>query len=289
MSLLVVVGLSFVALNLRPANRESVNAQTNQTLRIYCASGVASPVASVVDGFNQEFDAHVEIVRTGGSGELAGQIKAEHESQMPRGADVCVSADEFLLADAQSKGIMRRIVPIAFQKPVIAIPVSSSLAELDLSEMIERTVFGVASDRAAIGKIVRVLAKKEGVLGRLEVRKKMDTENVMTLAQALVTESVEAAVIWDTTVWQANKNNGGDVLRIVAAADPADRTRAKVVAGVVAGSQSASLGNDFIRYLSESRTSQSCFENEGFHWIGDKHSVYAASIKAEPASDGMAE
>ena len=264
-SLLAVVGLSFVALNLRPANREPADALVQRTLRVYCASGAAVPLSSVIEKFNQEFDANVEITRTGGSGELAGQIKAEFESQLTRGAEVCVSADEILIADAQSLGIVCEPVPIAFQLPVIAVPISSQFADLNLAQMIESTVFGVASERAAIGRTVRELAEREGMLDQLESSKKLDAENVMTLAQALATKSVEAAVVWDTTVHQINKNSNQGILKSIAPADQENKTRSKIIAAVVANSRSAELSKQFVQYLSESEFSHKAFEDNGFH------------------------
>jgi ABC-type nitrate/sulfonate/bicarbonate transport system substrate-binding protein len=70
--------------------------------------------------------------------------------------------------------------------------------------------------------MTRQFAKNQGLLKKLEARKVTDCENVMILAQALATNSVDAAVIWDCTATQVNAQNP-DSIRVAGYLDPINR------------------------------------------------------------------
>ena len=78
----------------------------SQTIvRVYCASGVAKPVEQIIQKYNQAFQTKIEIVRTGGSGELMGQIKTEFATELVGGADLYITADDQMLAKAHDEGV----------------------------------------------------------------------------------------------------------------------------------------------------------------------------------------
>ena len=98
---LLLVALLILAIQIRPdAKRES----SRQTVRIYCAAGIAKPVEDVVSAYNAQYGADVQIVRTGGSGELAGQITMEFETGLVGGADIYITADDQLLDKTYQAG-----------------------------------------------------------------------------------------------------------------------------------------------------------------------------------------
>ena len=274
-SIALVLALGILAVRLRP---DAQRAQTGETpLRVYCAAGIAKPVEKVISKFCRQYHSKVEIVRTGGSGELAGQIKTEFETGMRQAADLYVTADDVLLAKARDEGIVAEQFPLAEQRPVIAVAANSrrkidGLADLLADEDIR---FGVASEKAAVGKLARKIAKREGLLKLFETKKATDSENVMTLAQALVTGSLDAAIIWDTTVDQintANQRNGNDSseaiqLKIAALADPNDMVRSNIALGVLKSTASPTRCLRFARYLSGSDFSKDTFESYGFRFL----------------------
>lgn len=276
LSVLLVVGLGFLALWLRPdAARD---AGLDATVRIYCASGIAKPVQKVIDAYNQEFDAKVEIVRTGGSGELAGQIKTEYETGLVGGADLYVTADANLLEKARDEGIVAERFDLAEQRPVIAVPIDSSWEIKGLKGLVDVPLdgkairYGVASSRAAVGKLARKIAQREGLLEALESNKATDSENVMTLAQALVAGSLDAAIIWDTTVAQLNQAaTEGPVLKVAALADQLDQWDSEIAVGVVATSESPTAALKFARYLTSPEKGKDSFESFGFQFVEGDH------------------
>ena len=264
-SVVIVIGLSFAALKLRPDAQEAIG--NRNLVRVYCASALANPVQRVVDRYNRELDANVQILRTGGSGELAGQIKTEFDSSIDYGADILISADDELVKDAIAAGRISDGFLLANQKPVIAVTAKrnthfKSLRELAASDL----RFGIASERAAIGKTVRLIARQEGCLDLLESRKTTDAENVMTLAQSLLTGSLDAAVLWDTTVVLVNESVKDDEQKIEIAADVkfSNQFQRPIVVGVISTTRSNAESLRFARYLTDPQQFRKNFEEYGF-------------------------
>ncbi len=271
-SLIAIILLMFMALRLRPDARRT--SSDNVNIRVYCAAGIARPVEQLVNDFNNLMGSNVEIVRTGGSGELAGQVATEFHSGVERGADVVILADDLLLENGQKEKYIREIFPAAVQKPVIAIAVDSDLSIDNLADLVDRQdiAYGLTSKRAAIGKLARAVAQRDNLLEPLEANRKTDAENVMTLAQALVTGSLDAAVLWDTTVNQVNQASEQPLLKVAAYVDPRDEFTGNVGLGVVSTTKHPALAIQFARFATAPETGSPAFGRYGFsaqpgdHW-----------------------
>ncbi|MDB2526289.1 substrate-binding domain-containing protein [Mariniblastus sp.] len=263
---LLILVLLVLAIQLRP---DALLEASRQTVRVYCAAGIAKPVEDIVNAYNAQYGTNVEIVRTGGSGELAGQIQTEYETGLLGGADIYLTADDRLLNLAFQSGAIAERFPVAEQRPVIAVPISSEIPIGGLEEMLSNpeVKFGIASERAAVGKLVRGVASDLQILDQLEQRKATDAENVMTLAQALVAGSLDAAVIWDTTVSQLNQIGPEPVLKIAALVDARDQTKSEIALGVVSTTPSPTASLQFARFLTANQTGQSAFEKYGFSFV----------------------
>lgn len=252
-SILVVMVLLFLAAAL--SQNESSKARTEDDVRIYCAAGIANTVQEIVDQFNSQHGTRARIERIGGSGELAGQIKSELEFHISGGADIFISNDEQLIVSKEFSKCFQASFPLAQQMPVIAAAAGSRPNALNLSEVIENreTKFGVASERAAVGKLTRQIALGLGLLESLERNKSLDAENVMVLAQALAIGSLDTAIIWDTTVMQVNEGQGTDILKIVAMADQSNASTSSTVVGLIGNSQTPmkrrKQAKDFANFL----------------------------------------
>lgn len=271
---MVVVGVLCVfILRLRPEAERRSGMQN--TIKIYCAAGIAKPVQEVLDRYNAEFGTALKIDRTGGSGALAGQINTEFETNLRGGADLYITADQFLLEKAAIAGIVKEQFQLAEQRPVVAVRASSDV-DFDSFEALVRANklrFGIASERAAVGKLARKIARQQGFLEPLEKNKVTDFENVMTLGQALVAKSIDAAIIWDTTVAQINQNSSQEVLRIACRADNTDQVKSNIAVGVIASSSNPTQCLQLARYLTAPSKSKSAFEAYGFTFIsGDQWS-----------------
>jgi ABC-type molybdate transport system substrate-binding protein len=264
-SLVLLVLLMVSAISLRPDSRREIAANR---VKVYCASSVAQPLQKLVEDFNENYGGYVEIVRTGGSGELAGQLQSEFETQMNGGADMYVTADEELLKSLLNNGIVCDCYPLAQQRPVIAVAYGSDLKCDCLQDLLntDDVRMGVASVRAAVGRQTRVIARRVGVDLQLEDFKTMDAENVMVLAQALVAGSVDVAVIWDSTVRQVNSASSFSepALKIIAPLDPLDQTFGDIALGVVSSTEVSGACLEFCRYLTEVDSARQTFETYGF-------------------------
>lgn len=267
-SLLIVIGLACLAVKIRPDSKWNPNHHT--LVRVYCASGVAKPIEEMIVAYNKQYSANIEIVRTGGSGQLAGQIKTEIASGILGGADLYITADDTLLDNAFADGTIAERFNLAKQQPVIAVAANSPLRITDLRDLIEQPIrFGIASERAAVGKAVRSIARREGLDQELESKKIIDSENVMTLAQALVAGSLEAAVIWDTTVAQINQTSSPDqpLLKIAAFADSSRTTHSNIAIGVVSTTDVPTEAIKFSRYITSPEQGRATLQRYGFSFI----------------------
>jgi ABC-type molybdate transport system substrate-binding protein len=268
-SVLIVAALGYCALILRPDARRTM--LTRNVVRVYCASSVAQPVEKLIEAYHEAHAARVELTRTGGSGELFGQIKTEFETGFDGGADLFVTADEHLLEIARAEGIVTEVLPVARQRPVIAIASESSLIFNSLQDLVGRPgiKFGIASERAAVGRLTRQIASRDGFLHELESHKATDSENVMTLAQALVAGSLDAAIVWDSTVTQVNQQHppSAPVLRIAALADRQNEFQANIAIGVVSRTQVPADCLKFARYVTAPETARATFERFGFSFV----------------------
>ncbi len=268
-SAMVVVMLAWLALRMRP----DVTNPVGESVKIYCAAGVAKPVENAIRIYNDLYDGNVEIVRAAGSGELAGQLKTEFESGLVHGADIYITADDSLLDQFQKSAIVAERFPLATQRPVIAIASTRKNKINSLVEMVndEDIQFGIASNRAAVGKMTRRIASKEGVLSQLENSKRVETENVMNLAQALVTGSLDAAIIWDTTIQQINQQNDGQLLKLSCLADQNDKVQSNISLGVISSCEHPTAALRFARFLSARNGGLKHFSDFGYRTIpGDQ-------------------
>jgi len=259
-SMLVVVCL--IATSTYLNDQPNSISHENPPLRIYCASVAVAPLQRLINRFNETSKQHATITRIGGSGELSGQIASEIRAGVRRGAQLFVSGDRNKI-DQLKLTAENNCVTLAIQKPVIAVTSNTRLdtTTLDLKKIIENPSvrFGVASKHAAIGSVVRQIAQSQGLLKPLEQQKTVDCENVMTLAQALKTGSIDCAVLWDATVFQVNQFDGPK-LKIAKNLD-CDHETACRISAVSIGSHA----NEFLKYLESNESEvKKAFAEFGF-------------------------
>ena len=216
LSAAICVALFITALSIGSANRDSQQTVVN----VYCASAVVEPMRKIIDQFNSSDFARsesivAEITRAGGSGALAGQLSAEAQTGVLHMADIFVCADSNRMSNLVSEEVIAETFPIVTQFPVIAIrdQANSDLLQVsDLPSLLELDIkLGIGSATSAIGFETRLLAKSNHCLDLLQARKTADFENVMSLAQALSIGSVDAAILWDSTVHQFNRTENQNI------------------------------------------------------------------------------
>jgi len=210
-SAIICCSLFFTALSL-----SYTAAAGNQKLvvQVYCASAAVEPMNNIVDQFNSSKLATTEkmvvhIVRTGGSGALAGQLSAEAQTGVLDMADVFICADSNRIIQLISQSVIEDSFPIAAQSPVVAVRHDTDLNQIaDLQSLLNLEIkLGVGSSSSAIGFETTRVAKLKGYQQLLQTRNTAEFENVMSMAQALSLGSIDAAIVWDSTVVQFNRSN----------------------------------------------------------------------------------
>lgn len=174
-------------------------------LILYCAAGMRVPTEEIVADYEKEFGVDVEV-QFGGSGTLLNQLKTDKFTEV----DLYLAADDSYTDQAVEIGLAKDTLPIAHQRPVIAVRKDSDKNIKSLADLLREDVaVAIANpDQAAIGKAVR------RQLSKIEV----DDTNRWKQLEARVTESgvfkptvneiandvkighVDATIVWDSTV-----------------------------------------------------------------------------------------
>ena len=272
LSFAVVVLLAYLALLQQPDG--AARKRQFGSCACYCAAGVNEPIVQALYDYRQRCGQRAVVARADGSGRLYGQITAEAALGSKRGADLFVTADATLLQDGFARGVIGQRFALAIERPVIAAAADSDFAAGDLADLLtvdRRLRIGIANQDAAIGKITRQIAERLGVVPDYLDRCKVETENVMQLAQALVTKSLDAAVLWDTTVTQINRQHGRPLLRVVAPAENNPHPCVGHVAvGVVRNSSDPEAALRLARFLSSSEGGLQRLAEAGFEIVEQK-------------------
>jgi len=286
-SLLLLSMLSYALL--RASKSQVTNSEnSSRIIKVYCAAGAATPTEKAVQSFNDQSPNTVaQVTRTGGSGTLFGQLKSESLAGIEQGADVFISADWNLLQRGQGESVIGAIFPLGRQQPVIAVrikdddPKSQNINLKTLVQSQGAIRFGIANQHAAIGKVTWQIAQQSGMLEQLLLYRKMESENVMQLAQALSSGTVDAAIVWDTTVIQINRDQ--PTLRIASRlpVNPANNV-GRIGAGIIRTSQSPQSANralEFAKFLADEYGGAPAFAKAGFAAI---HQGDGAIRRSEP-------
>jgi ABC-type molybdate transport system substrate-binding protein len=262
--LLIAAFLTWQAFSLSD-RAQDLNAR-QPTLKVYAAAAIAGPLEEIAAEFKRRSEFAVSMERIGGSGDLAGQIDLEFQVCMDDGADLFVSADAQQITDRIGVSLDADPVPIAVQRPVIAVPADSTATYVNLKSLseVQELRFGICSTNAAIGGLTRKLAADEGVGAWLEQNKATESENVMALAQALAIGSIDAAVLWNTTVAQVNQHSERPTLKVVSSADWGAGYESPLLAAVVSRSKNQTEAWQFIQYLTESDFAKTTITRAGF-------------------------
>ena len=165
------------------------------TLTVFCAAGLKKPVEAIAQQYQRE--EHVEVrLQYGGSGTLLSQLRVAKQG------DLFIAADDGAVADAQKADVIREVVPLAKQKPVIGVRAGNPKSIKSIADLLRDDVkVALANPEAA--SISRV---SKTVLGdtwtKLAARAAVMKPTVTEIAADLALGTVDAALVWDSTVAQ---------------------------------------------------------------------------------------
>ena len=169
-------------------------------LVLYCAAGVKPPVEAIAREYGKAYGVEVQL-QYGGSGTLLANI------QVARAGDLYVAADAGYAEAARRKDLVAEIIPMAWQRPVIAVAKGNPRKILTTQDLLRddvRVALG-SPDAAAVGKLTRDIFQRSGEWDKLErhVKEKgVFKPTVPEVANDVKLHTVDAGIVWDSTVSQ---------------------------------------------------------------------------------------
>ena len=259
---LVVVAVVIVVLLTRgsPVERKPAS----QRLTMYTAAGLREPTEKVAAQYKAEFGVEIDL-QFGGSNTLLNQMQVNKFDT----ADLYLAADDFYTNKAVDDGLAAETLPIATQRPVIAVRKDSPLKVDSIEDILAQDVRISFADpeQAAVGKATRAALKDVAVDGESLWDKLAAhvTENgvykptVNDVATDVQLGAVDAGIVWDSTVAAAAYREN-----LVAIHVPEfDRNPKLVSLAVLKSSEHPTAALKFARYLAASDRGLLNFEQAG--------------------------
>ena len=165
------------------------------TLTVYCAAGLKSAVEAVAQQYQRETGIEVRL-QYGPTGTLLGNVR------VAKIGDILIAADDGSVADARKVGVIREVLPLAKQKPVIGVRTGNPKHILTVADLLREDVkVALANpDAASISRVAR------SVLGetwtKLAARAAVMKPSVTEVALDLQLGTVDAAIVWDSIIGQ---------------------------------------------------------------------------------------
>lgn len=168
-----------------------------QPLLVFCAAGMKAPVEAVAREYEQRYGVPVQV-QFGGSGTLLSNLR------VARRGDLFLAADQSYLDSARSNQLIAEVIPLARLTPVIAVRKGNPRNLRRLPDLLQDqvTVALANPDAAAVGRITQRLLEQAGQWAKLQPRVKVFKPTVNDLANDVKLGTVDAAVVWDSTVAQ---------------------------------------------------------------------------------------
>ena len=197
---LLLCALAFSLSNLddRPSPTTKPDGEAAEPLFVYCAAGIRPPIEKIKQSYEEEFGVQVQL-QYAGSNTLLSQIEASQTG------DLYITADDTYVELGREKSLVREAIPLAVQRPVIAVRADSPLEINSITDLLSdsiRTALGNA-EQAAVGRKTRKLLTESG---HWEDLKAQVTKNgvfmptVPEVANNIKLGAIDCGVIWDSTV-----------------------------------------------------------------------------------------
>jgi molybdenum ABC transporter molybdate-binding protein len=229
----------------------------DSSLTVYCAAGLRTPVEAAAEAYRREFGTEVRL-QYGGSGALLGTLRVSGSG------DLYIAADDGTLAEARQLKLVREAVPLATQRPVIAVARGNPKGISRLADLLRGDVRVALTnpETASNGRLVRE------VLGRqwepLAARARTLKPTVTEIAQDVTLDAVDAAVVWDSTVGQFE---GLETVRVPELTEHPENASAAVLETCAHPAEAL----EFARYLAAPERGGAVFRAQGFEPVeGDR-------------------
>ena len=165
------------------------------TLTVYCAAGLQKPVEALAQQYQRESGTGIRL-QYGGSGTLLSQLRAAKQG------DLFIAADDGVVGDARKNGMIREVLPLAKQHPVIGVRAGNPKNIRTVADLLRDDV-KVALANPDAASISRVSRTALGDLWpKLAARAVVMKPTVTEVAADLSLGTVDAAIIWDSIAAQ---------------------------------------------------------------------------------------
>lgn len=234
--------------------------ESQPSLTVFCAANLKKPVEAIAERYRKELGVEVSLTYAG-SATLLSQL------QVAKKGDLFIAADGDTLAAAKSKSLIREVLPIAVQRPVIGVAKGNPKGIKAVADLLREDVKLSLPDpgAASIGKVSKRLlgAQWDALAKKASVTKPTVTE----VAADVQLHAVDAALVWDATVPQFKELEAVDVPELSGHKEMAS-------AAVLASCAQPQEALKFARYLAAPDRGGQTFEALGFAPAGgDKWAV----------------
>jgi len=274
-SLAAAVGL-IALLRWQSAGSGSTHGAATKPLLVFCAGGIKPPVEAVTHEYEQAFGIAVQV-QYGGSGTLLSNLRVTETG------DLFLAADESYMKAARALGLLAETIPLARQRPVIAVAKGNPKHIRTLQDLRGAGVrFAMANPNAAsIGRTVRDRLQQSGEWTEFAKHVTVFKPTVNDVANDVKIGSVDAGLVWDATARQYPELEFVTVPQF-------DQAVETITIGVLKRSTQPTAALRFARYLGASDKGQKQFEKyyyepvDGDAWAVTPELVFYSGAMLRP-------
>ena len=234
-------------------------------LTVFCAAGLKQPVEAIAAKYRAEFGVEVRL-QYGPTGALLSNLRVAKQG------DLFIAADDGAVADARKFELIREVIPLVRQHPVIAVRAGNPKNIRTLADLLRDDVRLALTnpDAASISRVTKAALAENSLIagGRPVVLWEQLAKQAVVMKPA-VTEvaadlslgTVDAAILWDATVPQFKG------LAAVEVPELKDRVE-NASATVLAFTTQSVAALKFARYLAAPEKGGAIFQAQGFQLAG---------------------
>ena len=256
-ALLLTIAALLAALALLQRRGTTTAGPTATALTVYCAAGLKQPVEAIAAKYRAEFGVEVQL-QYGPTGALISNLR------VAKRGDLFIAADDGSIADARKFELVREVLPLVRQHPVIAVRAGNPKNIRALADLLRDDVKLALTnpDAASISRVSK--AALGDTWAKLAARATVTKPTVTEIAADLSLGTVDAAILWDATVPQFKG--------LVAVEVPELKDRVEnASAAVLAFCPQPAAALKFARYLAAPEQGGAVFQSHGFQLAdGDK-------------------
>jgi len=252
-ALLLTIAALLAALALLQ-RRGTTSLSTATALTVYCAAGLKQPVEAIAAKYRAEFGVEVQL-QYGPTGALISNLR------VAKRGDLFIAADDGSIADARKFELVREVLPLVRQHPVIAVRAGNPKNIRALTDLLRDDVKLALTnpDAASISRVSK--AALGDTWAKLAARATVMKPTVTEIAADLSLGAVDAAILWDATVPQFKG--------LIAVEVPELKDRAEnASAAVLAFCPQPAAALKFARYLAAPEQGGAVFQSHGFQLAG---------------------